>query len=81
MYCLADLKSFMRFLTGCESIPAAGIEGGNITVSFSVDGTIFSSTCLHQLELPGRVNSYSEFEMALKAVIDYTLDGKSFYIV
>jgi len=42
----------MRFLTGCESIPAAGIEGGQITVSFNLDGTIFSSTCLHQLELP-----------------------------
>lgn len=39
----ADLKSFMRFLTGCESIPAAGIEGGKITVSFNKDGTVFSS--------------------------------------
>lgn len=53
-----DLKSFMRFLTGCESIPAAGIEGGIITVSFNKDGTVFSSACLHQLELPGRADSY-----------------------
>lgn len=68
----------MRFLIGCESIPAAGIEGGQITVSFNLDGTIFSSTCLHQLELPGKVNSYTEFKIALKAVINDAIRGKSF---
>ncbi|RMX51903.1 hypothetical protein pdam_00012162 [Pocillopora damicornis] len=73
-----DLKSFMRFLTGCESIPAAGIEGGKITVSFNKDGTVFSSACLHQLELPGRADSYSEFQTTLKSVIDDSFCWKSF---
>ena len=74
----ADMKSFMRFLTGCESIPAAGIEGGKITVSFNTDGIVFSSACLHQLELPGRADSYSEFQTTLKAVINDTFLWKSF---
>ena len=74
----ADLKSFMRFLTGCESIPAARIEGGKITVSFNTDGIVFSSACLHQPELPGRADSYSEFQTTLKAVINDTFRWKSF---
>ena len=74
----AVLKSFMRFLTGCESIPTAGIEGGKITVSFNKDETVFSSACLHQLELPGQADSYSEFQTTLKAVIDDSFCWKSF---
>ena len=68
----------MRFLTGSESIlPAAGIEGGKITISFNTDGIVFSSACLHQLELPGRADSYSEFQTTLKAVIDDSFRWKS----
>lgn len=74
----ADLKSFMRFLTGYESIPAAGIEGEKITVSFNMDGIVFSCACLHQLELPRRADSFSEFQITLKGVIDDSFRWKSF---
>ena len=68
-----ELKDFLRFTTGSTALP----RSRKIEVDFDVlDGCIFASTCLMEVHLPNKFDSFSSFKMAFKTVI--SRDEKSF---
>ena len=66
---LVDLQRFLRFCSGGIHIPR------RVTVHFSEGETIYSSTCLLNLQLPKSIDSYETFKLALHAVINDTGDA------
>lgn len=76
------MKAFVRFLTGCKTISAAGVRNKAIKVSFSQDGTFFASTCLLTLNMPDEVESFAHFQCAMRAdITEGRQHGKSFTVV
>lgn len=68
-----DLKDLIRFITGSTPLPSSR----KIEVQFDVtDGCIFASTCLMQIHLPSKFDTYDTLKMALTTVV--LRDEKSF---
>ena len=68
-----DLKDLIHFITGSTSLPSSR----KIEVQFDVtDGCIFASTCLMQIHLPSKFDTYDTWKMALTTVV--LRDEKSF---
>ena len=68
-----DLKDLICFTTGSTPLPSSR----KIEVHFDVtDGCIFGSTCLMQIHLPAKFDTYGTLKMALKTVV--SRDEKSF---
>ncbi|KAK2564475.1 G2/M phase-specific E3 ubiquitin-protein ligase [Acropora cervicornis] len=61
-----DLKDLIRFITGSTPLPSSR----KIEVQFDVtDGCIFASTCLMQIHLPSKFDTYDTLKMALTTVV------------
>ena len=66
---VADLKNFLKFVTGMPTVSMATLPH-RISVSCHDSNSIFASTCLLELKLPKRFNSYAAFDVAMKSVIE-----------
>ena len=68
-----DLKDLICFITGSTALPSSR----KIKVEFDVtDGCIFSSTCLMEIHLPAKFDTYGSLKMALNTVV--SRDEQSF---
>ena len=64
-----DLLDFLCFVTGSQSNTFKFVPGSKTLSVGNIVG-IFASTCTLELKLPSSFSSYSQFESAMKAVIN-----------
>lgn len=73
-----DLLDFLCFVTGSRSSTSMFVPG-SIGLSIGNTESIFASTCTLELKLPSSFLTYSQFESAMKAVLN--VQGKKYTTV